>query len=99
MSKGEPKPRRVVALKAPKKLPRVLTPAEVQAVLDGCDRLRDRLLFAVLYDTGMRIGEVLGLRHNDIAAAEREVTVRRRDNANRAAPSRPPRGGCRSAPS
>ena len=82
ISKSEPKPRRVIALKAPKKLPRVLTPDEVQAILDSCDRLRDRLLFAVLYATGMRIGEVLGLRHNDIAAAEREVTVRRRDNAN-----------------
>ncbi len=82
ISKSEPKRRRVVALKAPKKLPRVLTPVEVQAVLDGCQRLRDRLLFALMYDTGMRIGEALGLRHNDIAAAEREVTVRRRDNAN-----------------
>jgi Phage integrase family len=82
ISKSAPRSRRVIALKAPKKLPRVLTPIEVQAVLDGCERLRDRLLFAVLYDTGMRIGEALGLRHNDIAAAEREVTVRRRDNAN-----------------
>jgi integrase/recombinase XerD len=82
ISKSEPKPRRAIALKAPKKLPRVLTPVEVQAILDSCDRLRDRLLFAVLYDTGMRSGEALGLRHNDIAAAEREVTVRRRDNAN-----------------
>lgn len=82
ISKSAPNRRRVIALKAPKKLPRVLSPTEVQAVLDGCDRLRDRLLFAVLYDTGMRIGEALGLRHNDIAAAEREVTVRRRDNAN-----------------
>jgi integrase/recombinase XerD len=82
ISKSETKPRRVVALKTPKKLPRVLTPVEVQAVLDGCQRLRDRLLFALMYDTGMRVGEALGLRHNDIAAAEREVTVRRRDNAN-----------------
>ena len=82
ISKSEPKPRRVVALRTPKKLPRVLTPVEVQAVLDGCQRLRDRLLFALLYDTGMRIGEALGLRHNDIAAAEREVTVRCHDNAN-----------------
>ena len=72
----------MVALRTPKKLPRVLTPVEVQAVLDGCQRLRDRLLFALLYDTGMRIGEALGLRHNDIAAAEREVTVRCHDNAN-----------------
>jgi integrase/recombinase XerD len=82
ISKSTPRSRRVIALKAPKKLPWVLTPVEVQAVLDGCERLRDRLLFAVLYDTGMRVGEALGLRHNDIAAARREVTVRRRDNAN-----------------
>lgn len=82
ISKSEPKPRRVIAFKTPKKLPRVLSPVEVQAILDGCQRLRDRLLFALIYDTGMRIGEALGLRHNDIAAAEREVTVRRRDNAN-----------------
>ena len=82
ISKSAPKPRRVIALKAPKKLPQVLSPDEVQAILDGCGRLRDRLLFALLYDTGMRVGEALGLRHNDIAAAERQVTVRRRDNAN-----------------
>lgn len=82
IGKGAPRSRRVIALKTPKKLPRVLSPNEVQAILDGRDRLRDRLLFAVLYDSGMRIGEALGLRHNDIAAAEHEVTVRRRDNAN-----------------
>lgn len=82
INKSEPKPRRAIALKAPKQLPRVLTPEEVQAILDNCERLRDRLLFALLYDTGMRIGEVLGLRHSDIAAAECQVTVRRRDNAN-----------------
>ncbi|AOS91627.1 integrase (plasmid) [Mycobacterium intracellulare subsp. chimaera] len=82
ISKSQPRPRRAIALKASKKLARVLSPAEVQTILDGCGRLRDRLLFALLYDTGMRIGEALGLRHNDIAAAEREVTVRRRDNDN-----------------
>lgn len=82
ISKGTPRSRRVIALKTPKKLPRVLSPDEVQAILDGCCRLRDRLLFALLYDSGMRIGEALGLRHNDIAAAEHEVRVRRRDNAN-----------------
>jgi integrase/recombinase XerD len=39
-------------LKAPRKLPRVLTFAEMQAILDACDRLRDRFLFALLYETG-----------------------------------------------
>ena len=37
ISKGKPRPRRTIALKAPKKLPRVLTAAEVQAILDGCE--------------------------------------------------------------
>jgi integrase len=84
VSKGTPTARRTIALKAPIKLPRVLTVAEAQAILDACERLRDRLLFAVLHDTGVRIGEALGLRHCDIAAAERELTVCRRINENRA---------------
>ena len=78
---------------------RVLTAAEVQTILDGCGRLRDRLLFALLYDTGMRIGEALGLRHNDIAAAEQEVTVRRRDNDNGARAKSRHHARSRSAPS
>ena len=84
ISKNTPRPRRTVSLKAPKKLPRVLTRDEVQVLLDSCDRLRDRFLLALLYDTGMRIGEALGLRHSDITAAERQVVVCRRDNDNRA---------------
>lgn len=84
ISKNMPRPQRTVSLKAAKRLPRVLAPADVQALLDACDRLRDRFLFGLLYDTGMRVGEALGLRHSDIAAAERQITVCRRDNANRA---------------
>ena len=79
---GRPRPRRTIALKVPKKLPRVLTTGEVQAILDACDRLRDRFLVALLYDSGIRIGEALGLRHRDIAAAERQVTIVPRRNAN-----------------
>jgi integrase len=92
ITKGELQARCTVALKAPRKLPRVLTVAEMQAILDACDRLRDRLLFAVLHETGMRIGEALGLRHEDLAAAEREVAVVPRDNDNGArTKSREPR--------
>ncbi len=82
ISKGQPVTRRAIALKSSRKLPQVLTADEVQAILDACGRLRDRLLFAVLYDTGMRVGEALGLRHEDVAAAEREITVAPRFNAN-----------------
>ena len=45
--------RRTVALKVSRKLPRVLTVAEMQAILDACGRLRDQFLFAVLYETGI----------------------------------------------
>ena len=40
ISKGEPYRGRAIALKAPKKLPRILTVAEAQAILDACTRLR-----------------------------------------------------------
>jgi integrase len=53
-----------------------------QSILDSYGHLRDRLLFALLHDAGIRIGEALGLRHEDIAVAEREITVRRRDSTN-----------------
>jgi integrase/recombinase XerD len=62
----------------------VLTVAEVQAILDACDHRRDRLLFALMWESGMRVGEALGLRHQDIAAAEREITIVPRINDNRA---------------
>jgi integrase/recombinase XerD len=84
LSKGDPARRRAIGLRAPRKRPRILAAGEVQAVLDGCDRLRDRLLFAVLFETGMRVGEALGLRHEDWAAAERTVAVVPRINDNRA---------------
>jgi site-specific recombinase XerD len=75
---------RAITLKSPGKLPRILTVAEMQAVLDACARLRDRFFFAVLHETGCRAGEALGLRHEDIAAAEREIAIVPRDNANHA---------------
>ncbi|MDA8332425.1 MAG: tyrosine-type recombinase/integrase [Candidatus Dormibacteraeota bacterium] len=54
----------------------LLTPAEVAAILDDCayfdaaagtwvGSLRDRLIFATLAESGLRLGELLGLRHCD----------------------------------
>jgi integrase/recombinase XerD len=82
ISKDKPYRGRAISLKVPKKLPRILTAAETQAVLDACTRLRDRFFFALMHETGCRAGEVLGLRHEDIAAAESEVTIVSRENAN-----------------
>ncbi len=82
VSAGKPQAWRSIALKTPRKLPRVVTAAEMQALLDACEHLRDRLLLAILWDCGVRIGEALGLRHEDIAVAERTVTVCPRQNDN-----------------
>jgi integrase/recombinase XerD len=56
ISKNKPQARRVITLKAPRRLPRVLTVAEAQAILDACGHLRDRFLFALLWrrDAGRR---------------------------------------------
>ncbi len=82
VSKGEPYRGRAIVLKQEKKLPRILSAGEMQAILDACTRLRDRFFFAILHETGCRAGEVLGLRHEDIAAAECEISIVARENAN-----------------
>ncbi len=82
VSKGKRYRGRAITLKAPRKLPRILTVAETQAILDACTRRRDRFFFALMHESGCRAGEVLGLRHEDIAAAEQEITVMPRENAN-----------------
>lgn len=83
IASGKPERTRTIKLKTGRTHPRVLTAAQVQKILDACEHLRDRLLFALLLDTGVRIGEALGLRHDDIAIAERQVTVVPRQNDNR----------------
>jgi integrase/recombinase XerD len=68
-------------------------PAETVQVIDfetdfhrllvaaGTDR--DRLLLSALYDLGLRIGQALGLRHEDLDPMRKRVEVlRRTDNAN-----------------
>lgn len=91
ISKNTPQHRRTITMPAPVSRPQVLTTVEAQAILDACQHLRDRLLFALLLDTGMRIGEALGLRHEDLHLAERHVVVmpRRNDNRARAKGGRP----------
>jgi integrase/recombinase XerD len=80
------KPRgRVGRLPEERQLPKTLTVAQVRAIVQAQARLRNRLLFALLALTGMRLGQALGLRHSDFVGHERRVEiVLREDNANRA---------------
>lgn len=84
VASGQPARTRTVKLKTGGRHSRVLTAGEAQRILDACEHLRDRLLFALLLDTGIRIGEALGLRHDDMVIAEKQVMVVPRINDNRA---------------
>jgi integrase len=56
----------------------------MDALIAACDRLRDRFLLSVLRGCGLRIGEALGLRHEDLDARRGVIAVRPRENVNRA---------------
>ncbi len=81
----------VAHVRVTRRLPRVFSPQEVQALLNACVRRRDRLLVSLLYESGMRIGQALGLRHADIRSFDGEIDIVRRANSNGAlAKSRSP---------
>ena len=76
-------PRRPVRLRPTRRLPETLSAEQVAALLGACEHLRDRFLLALLAETGMRIGQALGLRHADVVSREQTVRiVPRADNAN-----------------
>jgi integrase len=74
--------RRAVSLKTEGRIPRALAEGEVDRLLAACGTLRDRLLLTLLVRAGLRIGEALGLRHEDLDARRGEVAVVARVNAN-----------------
>ena len=83
--------RAVMQVRATRRLPRVFSAQEVQTLLNACMRLRDRFLVSQLYESGMRIGQALGLRHADIRSYDGEIDIVPRSNSNGAlAKSRSP---------
>ena len=56
----------ILKVKEPKKKIEVLTNAEVKKLLGETNNIRDKFLIQLLYETGLRIGEVLSLRIDDI---------------------------------
>ena len=65
--------KRRIKLKLPEVLPRAMNPADVKKLLSVIDDIRDRALILLLLRTGMRIGEALGLRLNDLDIQDRKV--------------------------
>lgn len=76
--KNKTKDIKIIKLKVPKERLKVLSSDQVQTLMDTCTNVRDKFLFALLYETGMRIGEALSLHLSDIVPATRKVHVRDR---------------------
>ncbi|MGH7691678.1 MAG: tyrosine-type recombinase/integrase [Candidatus Dormibacteria bacterium] len=77
---GEPVPDRATAPlpRLPKTLPEVLSREQIQAIEDACSTERDRLIVRLLADTGMRVGELVGLRTEDLLQRSRGSYLRLR---------------------
>ena len=66
---------RVPLVRTPRTLPRILAPAEVDALTGALRTQRDRAMVAAMVLGGFRRCEVLGLRVGDLQVAQRRVFV------------------------
>lgn len=83
ITKGKKVRTKLLKLKEPKKFPGCLSCEEVKTLIATCNSLRDKFLIRLLYESGLRIGEVLGLRLSDINSGKLEISVNSRvDNVN-----------------
>ena len=78
--------------KLPKRLPDCIRPANVESVfaepveLSDFGAVRDRLIMLMLYSTGIRRAELIGLRDVDVDMAARELKVHGKRNKDRIVP-------------
>jgi len=67
--------KRKIKLSVPDLLPRAIAPDDIRTLLGSIKETRDRALILVLLRTGMRIGEVLGVRMRDLDVLERKIHI------------------------
>lgn len=79
IAKTKPEAARVIAVTPEQRQPKLLTHEQIQQLLDACTHVRDRFLLALLYETGMRIGQVLGLKHSDLSVEDGTLQIVPRD--------------------
>uniref|UniRef100_B8HWN8 Integrase family protein n=1 Tax=Cyanothece sp. (strain PCC 7425 / ATCC 29141) TaxID=395961 RepID=B8HWN8_CYAP4 len=80
VNKGKETRIRLLKIKPPRKLPKTLDEEAVKRVIEACKRIRDKFLITLLHETGMRIGQALGLRHEDVHSWDNEIQIVPRDD-------------------
>jgi len=64
-----------IRLRLPQSLPKAICTPDILRLLSVIDRTRDQAMILTLLRTGMRIGELLSLRVNDVDLAERTIKI------------------------
>jgi site-specific recombinase XerD len=73
---------RKVKLKLPDRLPRAIDPQHLDQLLSVIDTCRDRALILLLLRTGMRIGELLNCKLEDIDLTEQKILIYQSDKTS-----------------
>jgi len=66
---------RRIRLRKPETLPRAMDPDDVKQVLSVIENTRDRAMILVLLRTGMRIGELLNTKMQDLHLRDRRIDI------------------------
>ena len=66
---------RRIRIKLPDRLPRAIDPEDLKGLLSVIDKVRDRALILLLLRTGMRIGELLNTRVDDVDLSNRRILI------------------------
>ncbi|WP_128546060.1 tyrosine-type recombinase/integrase [Larkinella soli] len=83
---------KIQALKTSRKIPVFVEEKPMETLLDECDfpddfsGLRDKLVLELLYGTGIRLSELIGLKTTDINLYEKTITVLGKRNKHRIIP-------------
>jgi integrase/recombinase XerD len=82
---------RLLSARQPLRVPKTLSEAEVEAVLAAPDvgtvlGLRDRAMLELMYASGLRVSELVGLRRVDVLLAEQVLRVLGKGNKERLVP-------------
>jgi integrase len=77
--------RRVVGVRRPLRLPRPMADDDLEALFASFRRWRDRALFLLMLDGGLRPGEALSLHVSDVSYGHGRVLVAKRDDHPRGA--------------
>jgi integrase len=72
--------RRAVRVKSAMRLPRPMTEEQIELLLGSLNKLRDRAMVLLMLQGGLRPGEILGLKLEDVQYGRRRVVVRYRED-------------------